>query len=462
MLSPIRALRIPLLIAFASACGACATYQAKPLPDVVSLLDHVPTATPASSRLPSRSMRSHRFDPTDGFDAIELATVAILNNPDLKAARADAGVSEAQAFQAGLLPDPQIALTTERVLGSPAGFTTAFTSGLTIDFAALLAHRSIAAAADADRQKVRLGLLWQEWQVVAQARTLFAKCVAQDRTLQALRPVRSAFGDRWRRSKEATERGLLAYDAVTPYLTALQDVDRQVADVERQRNQSRHDLAALIGLAPDVELTLVDDGTATRIDEVPVRAALTTLLLQRPDVAALRAGYEAEDARYRGALIAQFPGFTFGPTRSRDTSNVNTAGIALGITLPIFNRNRGNIAIEEATRDKLRIEFQNRIDATTVEVDRLFSEQALLERQLAQIDRALIDLAAANRRAQDAFVASNVDALVITNAQTALLAKEVERITTDELLAEQRIALRTLIANDLSDSSVSDPRDPHS
>ena len=282
---------------------------------------------------------------------------------------------------------------------------------------------------------------------------LFAKIRAQDKTLDALKQYQRAFDDRWRRSESAVERGLLANDAVTPFLVALQDVNRQVNDVVRQLNQSRHDLAVLVGVSPDVELKLVDDGAPVRIDRVPVRAALTSLLMKRPDLAALRAGYEAEDDRYRGALIAQFPGFTFGPTRSRDTSNVNTAGIALGITLPIFNRNRGNIAIEEATRDKLRIEFQNRLDATTVEVDRLFVEQDLLERQIAQVDNALNDLMVVSRRAENAFAASNVDALVITNAQTALLAKEIERITSEELLAEQRIALHTLIANDLSSST---------
>ena len=204
----------------------CATYEARPLPIRQGLLDRIPDASTVSGRMPFEPMRTHRFDPGDGFDAIELATLAILNNPDLKLARADAGVSEAQAFQAGLLPDPQIALSTEQVLGSPAGFTTAFTSGLTIDFASLLAHPSIVAASDADRRKARLNLLWQEWQTVAQAQVLFAKIVAQDRTIDTLRRYQGTFDDRWRKTHEAAERGLITNDSVTPFLTALQDVNR--------------------------------------------------------------------------------------------------------------------------------------------------------------------------------------------------------------------------------------------
>jgi outer membrane protein, heavy metal efflux system len=36
----------------------------------------------------------------------DIATIAVLHNPDLKAVRATVGVAQAQAFAAGLLPDP--------------------------------------------------------------------------------------------------------------------------------------------------------------------------------------------------------------------------------------------------------------------------------------------------------------------------------------------------------------------
>jgi outer membrane protein TolC len=37
----------------------------------------------------------------------EVAMIAVANNPDLKATRGQVGVAEAQAFAAGLLPNPQ-------------------------------------------------------------------------------------------------------------------------------------------------------------------------------------------------------------------------------------------------------------------------------------------------------------------------------------------------------------------
>jgi outer membrane protein TolC len=430
------------------ALAGCATYRPLPLPTTPDLSRDVTQAKPTSDALHFEALRSHRFDPSDGFDRIEFATLAVLGNPDLKAARADAGVARAQAFSAGLLPDPTIALTRDHQLGYPEGSTIAFTAGLMIDFAALLNHPALSAAANADARKAALNLLWQEWQTVAQAELLFAKVVAQEKALVALRDDRTQFDTRWHRAKSAAERGLVSSDAAMPYLTALQDVTRQINELERQNNQSRHDLNALAGVSPDVKIALVDDETVAHIDDRDVHVGLANVLERRPDLAALRAGYEAEDDRYRGALIAQFPGFTFGPERARDTTNVNTTGFALGITLPVFNRNRGNIAIEQATREKLNAEYQTRLNATVTEVDRLLREQTVLERQLAEIGSSLAELDASKARADRAFEARNVDALVVTNVHASLLAKHIEQINAEEALTEQRIALQTLIGPD--------------
>ncbi|HYK80514.1 MAG TPA: hypothetical protein VEU95_12840, partial [Micropepsaceae bacterium] len=68
----------------------CATYEPVPLPEKVDLAD----------RLPGQVVQ-----PLD-MDAI--STVAVLNNPDLKAARRKSGVAEAQAFAAGILPNPDL------------------------------------------------------------------------------------------------------------------------------------------------------------------------------------------------------------------------------------------------------------------------------------------------------------------------------------------------------------------
>ena len=440
------------LLASALLAG-CATYRPLALPTDAALVRDVAQLSVDNARMPVPAPAGHRFDPGDGLDITEVAMLAVANNPELRLARADAGVSRAQAFAAGLLPDPQLALSREAVLGSPAGATVAFSVGLTVDVAALLARSSTRAAADAESRKTDLDLLWQEWQAVAKARLLFVKLDAIGREQATLAEQRTRLRLRLDAATQAVERGLATNDVATPQLAAFEDANRQWDDQERQRNQATHDLHALLGVAPDVALALVGPAEVGTLEAADVRAAIAAAPRRRPDLLALQAGFEAQDERYRGALRAQFPAITLGPTRARDTSDVNTVGLSLGLTLPLFNRNRGNIAIESATRDKLRLDYQQRLDATAIDAHRLLEEQAILRRQLAAIDASLPGLALAAQRAGQAYAAGDVDALTLTSVEGALLARRLERIASQQALQEQAIALQALLGTPLGPSA---------
>lgn len=442
----------------AAVCAAllsgCAHYKANPLPTSTSFKRDLGQLSVESNSMPTLALRAHRFDPSDGLDMTEVAMLAVANNPDLRLARADVGLSRAQAFSAGLLPDPQLSVARTPQMGNPPDSSIAFNASLTIDISSIINRPNARRAAANDTRKVNLNLLWQELQVISQARTLFVKVTTQERTYAVLDKSRALFQDRLDRTRTAASRGLLATDSVTPHLTALQDVLRQLNDLERQRNQSRHDLNTLLGVAPDVDVRLVGQADLPPIDAAQAADAVRDLPARRADLRALQAGYAAEDDRYRGALLAQFPALTITPQRARDTTYINTSGVGIGIALPLFNRNRGNIAIELATRDKLKTEYQGRLDAATSEIDRLMKEQRIVERQLAAIAPALAELQTVADRAETAFAARNVDALVLTNAQTALLGKQIEQITLQEALQDQRISLQTLIAADVGSDQV--------
>ena len=435
---------------FLALFSGCATYQSMTLPGSASLVHDVRQLKVDLASMPDAALASHPFDPSDGFDMTEVAMLAVVNSPELRLARAEAGVTRAQAFSAGLLPDPQLALTRDSVLGNPAGATLAFTAGLTVDIAALLAHSSSKAAADAESRKSTLDLLWQEWQTVAKARLLFVKLDAIGQAQAVLAQQRTLLRRRLDEAQGAVQRGLITNDAATPQFTAYEDANRQWSDQERQRNQAQHDLNALLGISPDALLTLVGTSDVAEMDADQVRTAIAESPRRRPDLLALQSGFEAQDDRYRGALRAQFPAITVGPTRGRDTSNVNTAGISLGISLPLFNRNRGNIAIESATREKLQVDYQQRLNATSIDSHRLLAEQAILQRQIADIDASLPMLAQAADRAGRAFEAHNIDALTLTNIEGAVLARRLERIAAQQALQEQAIALQALLGTHLN------------
>lgn len=437
-----------LAVALASVLSACSTYQALPLGPVQDSPARLADIRVDPHSLSFPALAAHRFDPSDGLDEIEVATLAVVNNPDLKLARDDAAIAQAQAFAAGLLPDPQLAASGDLSNSDGPGSSRAFSLGLSYDINPLILHASTAGAARAEARKTDLNLLWQEWQVISQARLLFVKLVHGQRLLAVLDANRALFADRVERTRAAQQKGLLSSDAVLPNVAALQDVEKQLYDQRRQQAQNRRDLNALLGLQPSAEVPLQAGGDAAFDAPPPSAATFAALERRRPDLLALRAGYEAQDDRYRGAVLAQFPALNVGLTRSRDNSNVYSKAIGITLSLPLLNRNRGNIAIEKATRQRLFDEYQQRVRAARNEIQGLLDQQRHDQAQLAHVDAAVTELSAALERSDLAFRANNVDLLTYTNARGALLAKQIERINLQQQLAEQRVGLQTLLGTD--------------
>jgi outer membrane protein TolC len=123
----------------------------------------------------------------------------------------------------------------------------------------------------------------------------------------------------------------------------------------------------------------------------------------------------------------------------------------LGITLslPIFSRNRGPIAVERDTRDALYAEYQQRVNTAESDIRRILAEQRLNRRQLLGVDQGLADLSRAAVKTESAFQARNIDALAFATLQTALLTKKIERIDLEQAILEQRVALQTLAGGDV-------------
>ncbi|MHB8428591.1 MAG: TolC family protein, partial [Acidiferrobacterales bacterium] len=364
---------------------ACATYHPKPLHLAPGLTGSVRDIRINRRMLPLPQLRAHRFDPNRPLDMTEVAMVAVVNNPQLRIARDDAGVAHAQAFAAGLLPDPQLSFSRDYPTSGPA-VTSAFGIGLSYDVGALLVRSAIKGAATAEERKVDLNLLWQEWQVVSKARLLYVRAVEQKRELSLLRRSRALFAQRLKYVRRALRHGDATLDAEGADLVAVQNVDRQINTAQRRINRTRHDLTALLGLAPEAKLELAGIPALPPLNRRAVIAVLPDLARRRPDLLALRAGYQAQEERVREAILAQFPAISIGIRRSRDNTDVYSEGFGVSISLPIFNRNRGGIAVARATRRRLYDDFRLRLDTAYSQVRRILDAQRLQQRQLQEVN----------------------------------------------------------------------------
>lgn len=433
--------------------AACTVYQPKPL----SMPQALPKDTAhllidtAKVRLPT--LASHRFDPSDGLDITEVAMLAVANNPQLKINRDDVGIARAQAFAAGLLPDPQLALNRDTPTSGGSDLTSAFGMGLTFDVNALLSHSAVKGSADATLRQADMNLLWQEWQVVAQARLLFVRNLQQQKLLAILQQQNALLTSRNERIQHAFDRGDVTVDVKNADLAAWYTLQTSINELTRQITKNRFELNALLGLAPEAQLELTGDSPLLVLDTQKIQNNFASMIERRPDLLALKAGYESQEQKFRQAVLAQFPVLSVGLTRARDTSNIYTSGIGITLSLPIFNRNHGNIAIEQASRLKLFDEYQLRINTANSEIQVILQDQQLLNQQLASARSGVLTLEKAASQAQDALNKGIIDLLSYTNIRSAWLSKQVEVNAIEQLLLEQQVAIQTLIGSVQSDAN---------
>lgn len=429
------------------ALAACATYQAEPLAESQDLAKELPKLAAEELRPGLPGLAPHPFNAGARLDMADIATLAVVNNPDLKAKRGKTQVAAAQAFAAGLLPDPQISpLSYDVTTSSGAGLTNAYAFGLSYDFAALITRGAKIDAATAAAQQVNLDILWQEWQTIQQARVLYVQLMNERRKLELLRRMQDIFAKRYAESSKALERGDLTLDVVGTDLTAVLDSNTQVDDMKRLIDQTEHDLHALLGLVPEVALNLAPLDVPPDLPRAVADSALESLPQRRPDLLALRAGYQSQEENVRGAILAQFPAVGVGVNRARDNSDVRSVGFSLTLTLPIFNGNRGEIAVQRATRGQLKQEYQARLDAAYGEVDMLLSRRRLIEEQIESIDKYLPTLETMVAQARTAYQRRDLDALTYLNMERTMLQKRLEKEDLDQARWMTSISLDTLLA----------------
>jgi outer membrane protein TolC len=426
--------------------SACATYQARPLEGEIPLaasVESLETAAPARAGEPAGR---HTFDPADGLDLDEISTLAVLNNPDLKARRSGLRVAGAQVFAAGLLPDPQLSASIDKPTGNTSGLVNAWALGLGYDIIPLITRQARVDAQAQAQRKVRLDLLWQEWQVIQKARSLAVDLALENRRLELLRDMLGLYRQRYQRSAAALAHGDVTIDVNGTDLTALVDTLSQINQLEQTHNRTRHSFNLLLGLKPAVRVDLSPLPADQPLPAGVLSERLASLPQRRPDLLALKAGYASQEQQLRAAVLAQFPSLGISVNRARDTSDVETVGLGVTLSLPLFSGNRGNIAIQRATREQLREEYRARLAQVYVDVDRLGEQQAIIRRQQVRLETYMPSLAKLVERARKAYAQRDIDALTFLNMESTWVNKRLEQLTLVQASWENRIALEALLA----------------
>jgi outer membrane protein, heavy metal efflux system len=449
----------PIIGALTLVAG-CATYRAQPLPSEASLAE--PAATDLEElgaraiRLQHAVLRPITLDLSDGLSPEEAAVLAVLSNPDLTAVRSARGEAAAQLIAAGLLPNPTFGAEVDRPYGSgAAGTVDASNVTLAFDLQELLGRSARVAAASGRLESLDESIAWQEWQV-AQAAKLH---VIRLSWLLHRMDLVSEEMEYQSQSVDVLEQAMAQGDAILSdvgvHRAALEGLRHQRDELEKTSQETRRELDRLLGLPPD-------DPTQVQVKAPPaswlplpeaedLRARAMT---GRLDLESLRSGYQAQEAAVRQAIWNQFPAITIGVSRQRNETALKFLGGFVQLGLPIFNRNQGGIALERATRTRLREEYRARAAQVRSDVGVLVEGDRIYDRQLREADRGIIELMKIESAERGAVERGDLDRLAYQVARSGLADLRFQRAALGQARDEGRTALETACGALLFDDHV--------
>jgi outer membrane protein TolC len=405
--------------------AGCQSYHAVPLPET-------PDFTTLAAGAPAKPL-----------SLVEVATLAVQHNPDLVASRAKADIATAQAFAAGLLPDPQLSASTE--YPTQSGFSNGYMLGLSEELQSLITQPSRRAAAQAAADQAKLNALWEEWQIVEKASTLAIQKSFSERKVKLLEGSGSILWSQAENSARALAAGNSTLDAAGSDLAAALDVESQHATAAREALASDINLKQLLDLEPATHLAIADLPDPPDITQDNVTDALKSVVKLRPDLLALQAGYRSQEEAVRQSILQQFPAITFGFDKAADAENVHTVGMSVTVNLPIFGNAQAMIKIQDATRAQLRAEYQARLNTTTTDAWRIWQEAQLLRRQIALLEQKLPAFRHMAEVSAQAHASGDLTPATYVLLQISLQARESEILDLKAALWNDTIALDALL-----------------
>lgn len=284
--------------------------------------------------------------------------LALLHNPELASFSWEVRAREAQALQAGLLPNPELGIEMENFAGG-GEFSGTESAETTVTLSQLIelgdkrGKRRAASALETDLagwdfETRRLDVL------TATAKSFVATLAAQERHAQAaeLADLAERF---FRTVSERVEAG-----KVSPIEQTRAQIPLSAAHVAQNRARleletARQELAALWGENTASFKRAV--GSLERIAPVPPQEQMVSLIERNPDVARWKTEAQQRSARLdleRANAIPDLTLFAGGRNIQETGDNVFVAGIS--IPLPLFDRNQGGIAAARAAQSRAREE----------------------------------------------------------------------------------------------------------
>lgn len=424
-------------VALALGLAGCASYQPLPLSHQGKLAPNLAglqlTLPPDEAGKPPVTLNA-----TQPLTPQQVGLLAVRNNPDLADQRAKLDSAEADLLSARLLPNPSVTASYAFLAGGPDTEDAKFAS-ISQDIQSIVTYGPRVAAAKARYKQVSASALWDVWQVAQKGRMLAVSIYGDQQEIRLREQELSLLVDQLKKVRAATVAGNLDLTAEAPLLAAEAGAQRDLTTAQLALLKDWQDLDALLGLKPSARFAI----TAPEPVKLPdkIEPLIASLPQRRPDLVALRLGYDAAEADVRQAILGQFPAFSLGVAGGSDTTATSSLGPQITFDLPIFNRNQGKIASTRATRLQLHEEYRARLDEAEGTARSLLAHALVVEENLASAKEAATGAASRSQAAQRAYQQGNLSQRDIADYMTTALDRQLDALGYERQLQQDSLAL---------------------
>lgn len=425
------------VLALAVGLAGCATYEPLPLSEQARLASGVeqlkltlPAVEPGQAPV--------TLDPKQPLTPEQVGLLAVMNDPELGDQRGKLEGGKADLLAARLLPNPSVNLGYAFLLGGP-GTADAISVGISQDIRSIVTYGAHVDAAKSRYKQVSADALWDVWQVAQKARLLAIGINAEQREIDLREKQLAVLTKQLDDIRKATEAGNLDLTAEAPMRATEAGAQRDLAAVRLTWIKDWQELDSMLGLQPSARFVIADPAPVKVPDSVdPLIASLPA---RRPDLVALKLGYDAAEHDVRAAILGQFPAFTLGGSGGSDTTSVSSFGPDVTFDLPIFDRNQAKIASTRATRLELQAQYQARLDDAEGTARGLLNRMHVVEVNLTHARTAADSALAIQRSALNAYAQANLSQRDLTDYQSTALERQVDVLDYERTLHEDSVAL---------------------
>jgi cobalt-zinc-cadmium efflux system outer membrane protein len=333
-----------------------------------------------------------------GMRLEELEKMALANNPTMAQAQANQRVAAGLAKQAGLYPNPVVGYYGDEIRGGyvNGGKQGGFVSQTIVLGGKLAASRRVAKLA---ANEVETGGEIQRLRILNNVRTSFYHVLAAQRLADVRQSLAKLAADAVQTSVQLGNVG----QADRPDILQAEVEQKQAAvsfRVAEQNLQAAWRLLTAVAGKPDLPIARLE-GNLEAIPDLNYEEWVATTLRESPEVKLAQQAVERGEASLVQARKVPIPdlqvtGILVQNLEPLDTPRRSTGlqgGAQVGVELPIFNRNQGNIAaargeIESAKQELARVKLGLQRDLAAMFRDYTAARLIVQEYKSAMLPRA--------------------------------------------------------------------------